>query len=349
LFETLSEAPGVWTVGGESHGLIEGLRPLNPMSGQVDSNRLDATHASERIVTLLRRRFADALQDRDGNGYRESQPAQKQRFLEKTPKNALRQPFLEEIFPGALYIYLFRDPRPNISSMMEAWKARGWVTYPRLKGWRGPPWSLLLPPGWQALSGRPLPEICAFQWAAANRIILDDLSTLPADRRLACDYADLTGRTEETVRKICSFTGLEVDQRLEKRISGELPASRYTHTAPDPDKWRKNEAEILEVLDSVSEVWERARAGLLHFPFRRNQRPQRRHHLVRRGNQRTRLLNRILAVEIQYHAPGFAHQQRPGRDVPGFQSDLEKTVHPPRGHPGQVQAGRSGAAEILDL
>jgi len=264
LFETLAEAPGLWTVGGESHAFIEGLPRLNPAGGFVDSNRLDATHANERRVQILRQRFARQLRDRDGREFFHNPQIGRLRFLEKTPKNALRQPFLEAVFPGSLYVFLFRDPRPNISSMMEAWKSGRWVTYPRLRGWQGPPWSLLLPPGWQQLNGRPLGDICAFQWASANRIILDDLQSLPPDRWIACDYADLTTRTEQTVDRICAFAGLEVDARLRRRLTGELPLSRYTQTAPDPDKWRSNEAEILPLLEpnhaaGVAQTWQRCR------------------------------------------------------------------------------------------
>lgn len=266
LFETLAEAPQVWTVGGESHQFIEGLRPLNPMSGQVDSNRLDASHATGRIEQVLRRRFAQSLQDRDGRPLSPEQLPERLRFLEKTPKNALRQPFLEKVFPGAFYVHLVRDPRPNISSMMEAWKSGRWVTYPRLPGWRGPPWSLLLPPGWQGLRGCSLAEICAFQWDSANRVILDDLEKLPPERWLACQYDDLTQCTEPLIRKICEFAGLDLDDRLVQHISGALPLSRLTQTAPDPEKWRKNETVILPVLGSVDETWQRCRQILRRFP-----------------------------------------------------------------------------------
>ena len=264
LFETLAEAPDVWTVGGESHQFIEGLRRLSPRGGLVDSNRLDATHANARIVQALRMRFARHLRDRDEREFFRNQHIAQLRFLEKTPKNALRQPFLDTVFPGAFYVFLFRDPRPNISSMMEAWKSGRWVTYPRLRGWRGPPWSLLLPPGWQQLNGRSLQDICAFQWASANRIILDDLQQLPSNRWMACDYADLTDRTEATIDRICEFADLEADPRLRERSSGELPLSRYTQTAPNPDKWRRNEAEILPLLEpghdcGVADAWRRCR------------------------------------------------------------------------------------------
>lgn len=243
-------------MGGESHQFIEGLRPLNPKSGLVDSNRLEERHAQESIVKLLRQRFARMLRDRDGVPLAQANAPTPMRFLEKTPKNALRQPFLDKVFPGALYVWLVRDPRPNISSMMEAWKARRWVTYPRLPGWRGPPWSLLLPPGWQALSGKPLQEICAFQWETANRIIHEDLARLPQERWIACSYDDVTNDTVETIERICTFAGLQMDEHLRRHITGPLPYSRFTQTAPQKGKWRKNEHLIQPVLEQIEPTWQ---------------------------------------------------------------------------------------------
>jgi hypothetical protein len=264
LFETLAEAPAVWTVGGESHRYIEGLRRLHSVAGGIGSNRLDASHADERIVEVLRRRFARQLRDRDGLRFFDNPHIERLRFLEKTPKNALRQPFLEKVFPGSLYVFLVRDPQPNISSMMEAWKGGRFVTYPRLPGWQGLRWSLLLPPGWQQLKGRPLAEVCAYQWATANRIILDDLGRLPPDRWMACSYEALTGDPQGTIERICRFAAYATDDRLRRRVATELPLSRSTQTRPDPDKWRRNEGEILPVTApghpfGVFETWQQCR------------------------------------------------------------------------------------------
>lgn len=264
LFETLAEAPDVWTIGDESHGVIEGLEPLRPGGGRVDSNRLDESHAAEPLLQAVRARFAGRLRDRDGRQPTPGPPVPRLRFLEKTPKNALRLPFLTRVFPDALYVFLVREPRPNIGSMIEAWKSGRWVTYPELDGWQGPPWSLLLPPGWQALDGHSIAEICAWQWATANRVIADDLATLPRERWTACEYAELVKHPEATVRRICDFAGLEVDQRLLARFDGELPLSRYTQSAPDPDKWRANEADIEPLIApghpfGVIRTWRRCR------------------------------------------------------------------------------------------
>ncbi len=263
LFETLSEARDAWTIGDESHQVIEGVKALNPNSGLVSSNRLTEAHASEPVIRFIRSRFARLLRDRDGREYFRHRTITHLRFIEKTPKNALRVPFMEKVFPNALYIFLFRDVRANISSIMEAWRARRWVTYPQLRGWQGSPWSLLLPPGWQELNGRSLEEIAAFQWHSANRIVLEDLQKIPSRRWTTVNYQSLLDEPETTIERLCEFSGLAMDDRLRTRLKNPLPLSRYTHTQPAADKWRKNEREIESVLDSLRDI--EARLKLLGY------------------------------------------------------------------------------------
>ncbi len=217
LFETLAEARDVWTIGGESHQIIESIRPLNPKFGQVDSNRLTAEHADQKVISFLQSRFARYLRDREGREFFHNRQIPTLRFLEKTPKNSLRVPFMERVFPGALYIFLVRDVRSNLSSMMEAWRSRRWVTYPKLPGWKGPPWSLLLPPNWQAVNGRSIEEICAFQWESANRIILDDLQKLDRQRWTTINYQALLDDPKSAISSLCEFADLQVDDHLRQR------------------------------------------------------------------------------------------------------------------------------------
>ena len=66
LFETLARAPRLFTIGDESHQLIEGLPQLAPESRGFESNRLLADDATLAVAEALRRRFYDALRDRDG-------------------------------------------------------------------------------------------------------------------------------------------------------------------------------------------------------------------------------------------------------------------------------------------
>jgi hypothetical protein len=256
LFETLGRASAFWTVGGEAHGLVEQFAELRPGAPGVDSNRLDASAASPVVIRGMRGYLASRLRNARGEP-----PAgtEAMRVLEKTPKNALRVPLLDAAFPDARFIFLWRDPQPNIASIIEAWQAGGWVTYPSLAGWEGP-WSLLLPPDWQALRGKPLVEIAAFQWQASNEIALTDLQQLPKERWLAMSYQDFLADSAGSIARLCDFAGIEVDSGLRAHIAGGLPWSRHTQSPPDADKWRRHESAI-EVLRSKFEpTWNRLRA-----------------------------------------------------------------------------------------
>jgi hypothetical protein len=175
-------------------------------------------------------------------------------MLEKTPKNSLRVPFLARVFPQARFIYLYRDPRQVLSSMIEAWTTGRFRTYPQLPGWTGASWSLLLVPGWRELIGRPLHEIVAAQWNAATRLLIDDLEGLPAERRTIARYDALLADPAAEIRRLCSATGLD----WEDEAGVALRLSRYTVTAPDADKWRRHSAEIDAVLPSLAEQVARA-------------------------------------------------------------------------------------------
>lgn len=278
LFETLAASHDVATLGGEAPWLIEGIPALRPGAPGVESNRLTAAHASDavaaRIVTELMERRVDAAGRRvaDGATYR---------LLEKTPRNSLRVPFLNRVFPDAQFIFLWREPHGNLASIIEAWESGAWKTYNGLDGFDGP-WSLLLPPGWREMRGRPLAGIAAFQWESANRIALDDLAQLPRARWTAVRYEDLIADPRATTEQLCRFTGIEFDAALEIRVQGALPLSRYTHTAPAPDKWRRREDEVLGVLPSVAPVWDRLRglapggAQSAPYPYRSASAPSRR-------------------------------------------------------------------------
>lgn len=247
VFETLAQAAGVYTIGGESHQLIESIPALRPGRGSAASNRLTQQDATAAIVAELRARFAARIHDRDGQPPAPGAPV---RLLEKTPKNSLRVPFLLEVFPDAQFIFLQREPRANLSSMMQAWRAKGWITYRQLPGWPEP-WSLVLPPGYERLHGRPLEEIVAFQWQAANATILEDLAVLPRARWTTVRYESLVADPRAEIGKLLEFAGLEMDTRLEDYLAKPLPLSKHTQTRPDPLKWQQNAMEIARVMPSL--------------------------------------------------------------------------------------------------
>jgi len=166
----------------------------------------------------------------------------------------LRVPFLAAAFPEARFLYLHRDPRQVLSSMMEAWTSARFRTYPNLPGWTGLPWSLVLVPGWQQLIGQPLHRIVAEQWRITTQLLLDDLEQLPSERWAVVRYDALSADPDAEIRRICELMSLGWDRRLGR----DLPLSRYTVSAPHPQKWQRHAAEIEAVLPFIQDQISRA-------------------------------------------------------------------------------------------
>jgi len=251
LFETLTRSPSLYTIGGESHLLIEGINALTPAAHDWESNRLSADDATEGVASFLKDRFVSQLRNRDGrrpNGG----PT---RLLEKTPKNALRVPFLARAFPDARFVYLYRDPRETVSSMLDAWRSGRFVTYPDLPGWNGSPWSLLLTPGWRDLDGRPLAEVVARQWSSTVDTLLDDLEALDPDRWCVASYDRLVAEPYDEITRLCEFLDIDWDDELAE----PLPDSRHTLDSPHPEKWRRNADELEPQLEFMAPAAARAR------------------------------------------------------------------------------------------
>ena len=250
LFETIEQAPGLHTIGGESHWLIEDIPAFSPPARGWGSNRLTAADAAPASVEQLARAFYSDLRDRDGRP-----PQGNVRMLEKTPKNALRVPFFDAVWPNALFVYLYRDVRETLSSMIEAWLSGAFQTYPQLPGWTGHPWSLLLVPDWQRLIGRPLPEVVAEQWAITTETLLDDLAALPRERLRGAIYGEFLASPQPVAEALARSLDLDWDRQL-----GALPLSKTTVSQPRADKWRAIEPVIEAVLPIVAKADARARA-----------------------------------------------------------------------------------------
>jgi uncharacterized protein (TIGR03032 family) len=164
-------------------------------------------------------------------------------------------PFLNAVFPDALYVYLYRDPEENLSSLIEGWQSGRFVMYPNLPGWTGLPWSYLLVPGWRELSGASIDSIVAEQWRTTQQILLDDLEALPPERVFALAYRDFIAEPERHARAICSFAGV----RWDRALPPTLPLSAHTVTPPAPEKWKRHEAELAPQLTTLEAIAERAR------------------------------------------------------------------------------------------
>lgn len=259
LFEQLQKTSGLWSIGSESHIVFRQFPHLQAENQQLDSGCLNASHADKNISELIKACFTLMLKNFQGQPYLGPHPEfNPVTFLEKTPRNALNIPFLLELFPDAKFIYLYRDPRENIASIIEAWKlglkSGRFVTFRNLPQWHLPAWCLLLPPKWQQLREKPLAEIASFQWCESNRIINENLSRIKPERFSRISYSELINKPAESLKALAEFTGHPCDEL--SQFSNALPLSKTTLTAPHPDKWKKYENEILDLQPKWSTVWE---------------------------------------------------------------------------------------------
>jgi hypothetical protein len=173
------------------------------------------------------------------------------RLLEKTPENCLRLPFLLDLFPDARVIYLIRDGRPNIHSLMEGWRQPhifpGYQVPDKIAipGDARGRWAFSLIPGWRELVSCSLEEVCAYQWIRCNEAVLTHREhTQGRVPYLTLRYEDVIANPEPVFHQIADFIGVDFEVSF-KHISGGLPRINVV-SEPDPNKWLSQNGEAIE-------------------------------------------------------------------------------------------------------
>jgi Sulfotransferase family len=238
LFEALRRSPELRSVQSEGHILWDEYH--HPRDRGWDSDALSASDVTERerqYVYRAIRLFARGA-----------------RFLDKTPESCLRVGYLNELFPDATYVFLRRRAAANVSSLVEAWKAR-----PRFVKYRlpepldglgelsGNQWSFTLIPGWRELRHAPLEEICARQYVASNEAVLDARELVEEARWIDVRYEDVVASPLDELGRLYARLGLELvpdARKYAEALAGNI--SRTALSAPREEKWREQDAEAIE-------------------------------------------------------------------------------------------------------
>ena len=245
VYDSLSRLDGISPLGGEGRRLLERSEELHPASRGHDSNRRTAADASPETAEALRDGLRAVLPTPEGSETR--------RMLDASPRNALRVPFLDAVFPDASFVYVYREPRLTLPNMAEAWHSGEYVTYPQLPDWSGPPWSLLLVPNWRSLAGKTIVEIVAEQWVVTTRTLLEDLEELPPERWCVADYAALVADPGPELERVCSFLDVEWDDSI------ELGRPRAYTAKPSAEAQERRSERLQAVLPATIGLAERAR------------------------------------------------------------------------------------------
>lgn len=245
LFEVLKRSSEVASMDRESHVLWNAFHDGRPRRGQHQAT------APSAITPLERRALYWAIQGISSG----------RRYLDKAPQNSLRVDYLNDLFPDARFVFLKRDGRACVSSLITAWKSRtgpfpGWESPAPLsiRGYNANRWKFVMPPGWEeyAFGGRALEQVCAFQWKACNEAILASRTRIPSDRWLELTYEGFVEAPGATTAWLLDRLGLSPDEEV-LAYAGDLNSHVVRAVEPPrPDKWREeNPAEVEAVLPMI--------------------------------------------------------------------------------------------------
>ncbi len=243
LFSLLRANPALASIGQEGHVLWESFH--HPREHGWRSNALgpgDVRSFERRYLA-----WAIGVLARPRGG----------RFLDKTPRNSLRLPYLDALFPDARYVFVQRDGRATVSSLVVAWREREHPAYVlpvpfTIPGIPERHWHFSLPPGWRAFDGRPLEDVCAHQYTTATEAILGFRAGLPAGGFADVRYEDLLADPAAQMQ--------EVHQALDVPFTdAEARRARQEVRAPSgPEKWRTaTPGEIERVMPAIAPMLER--------------------------------------------------------------------------------------------
>ena len=241
-YETLAAAPQFITFGWEIPQFWNSLHgPLN-----------NGWHSEAAAAGVAKPWHRDAalrhVYERLGPGW----------LLDKTCINVMRVPYLHALFPRALFVFIQRDGRDNISSMIDGWRmgrtdgrfelSQFFGPFPEpvaINGGEFREWAFFLPPGWRRYNHASLAEVCAFQWISANRLALDAMRSIPASQWIHLRYEDIFERPVEMFRDAFGRLGLPFGADLEARCANLQPTS-VVKGRPKPQKWREHNPEVIE-------------------------------------------------------------------------------------------------------
>jgi hypothetical protein len=240
LFELLAQHSDFRALPGEGHVIWNAYQ--HPRRKSWSSDRATAAD-----VTPSERTFVYGAIRHVAGGYR---------YLDKTPKNVLKLPYLVSLFPDAQFVFIKRDGRATVNSLIEGWSLRKGISYRlpeplRLAEYQGRFWSYVLPSGWREVRRSTIAHVAAAQYVASNETAIGDIASLSGGSVIEVSYEDLVSRPIDTSARLLellelrgSTEVLEFASHLDQHVSGAL-------STPRQDKWRDRVDQIERVLPII--------------------------------------------------------------------------------------------------
>lgn len=257
VYKTFSEAHELGSLQRESHDYWSGLHPL----AERDWN----THALERALACEADRRAVTRYFRVMTGCA--------RWVDKNNQNGLCIPYLDALFPDAIFVFVKRDPGDNLNSLIEGWmrpdEFATWSAHlpvPVAVDGRYHQWCFFLAEGWRHLAQASLEEVCAFQYRALNEAVLEARAGIPDARWVEIAYESILEDPVAAFRSAFEACGLPFGASMESHCRGVLGRPYNAFSPIRADKWRDgpHRARIERVLPTLADL--AARLGYTHTP-----------------------------------------------------------------------------------
>ncbi|HMM46972.1 MAG TPA: sulfotransferase [Thiobacillaceae bacterium] len=251
VYKTLSESREIGSLQRETHDYWMDLHPLAEKNW--DTHALDAGDASAADRDTVSQYFYS------WTGHR--------RWVDKNNQNGLCVPYLQALFPDAVFVYVKRSPGDNLNSLIEGWrKPEEFATWSSelpaavaVENGSLSQWCFFLAEGWRSYVDAPVEVVAAFQYNAINRAILDARAGVPTGQWVEVFYEDFLRDPVATFRRIFEGCDLAFDARLQAHCAEVLDIPYNAFSEIRLDKWKdgRNREKIERVLPQVAEVAER--------------------------------------------------------------------------------------------
>ena len=248
VYKTLSESPEIGSLQRETHDYWTGLHPLQDKNW--DTHALDASDANASDRAAVSRYF---------HGW-----TGRHRWVDKNNQNGLCVPYLNALFPDAVFVYVKRSPGDNLNSLIEGWgKPDEFATWSNdlpaevaVDDGRYRRWCFFLAEGWRAYTHASIEAVAAFQYEIINRAILDARSTIPSKQWVEVCYEDFLRDPVQTFRRVFEGCGLTFDYTLEQHCAQVLEIPYNAFSAIRLDKWKdgRNRGRIERVLPRLADI-----------------------------------------------------------------------------------------------
>ena len=179
-----------------------------------------------------------------------------------TPRNSYRLAFLQQLFPNARLrlVHLTRNPAASVNGLIDGWLHHGFFNCEvgrvlSIRGysdafpeWGASWWNYDIPPGWMALTDRPLAEVCAAQWLSPHEAALAFMADSGVEV-LRVRFEDVVGpapRRRAALAQVGDWLGVGADA-VAALAGSALPPVMAT-APPAERRWRARAATLAPVL-----------------------------------------------------------------------------------------------------